>query len=304
MIDTVFASTSEVVSAREMATGGRAVDLCLAPIQPMREIALATADHVGFDAKQYRHMLACAAAVGARHLVPSAAGDAHAPPFTALNAWVYPVTRERAARDLVALAPGTRTWLPAVGEALVLEGSDVGVAPGDVAVELLGDDPSRAFRPLEPAPLVDFNLPGLDVATYRVRIGDFVRDELAPKLREALSSRDDLGDIRMVLEVVYESTREAFTFDRFGGVTAGGIDEYEVLNVAAGSLLWEVIEGRRAWGEPLLAGALRASVRGVSIVDGVVRPLSIATMFPYYALSYAESVRRAALYRARRAAAS
>ncbi len=303
MVDTVFASTAEVVTAREAATAGRPVDLVLAPIQPMREIALATADHVGFDAKQYRHMLGCAAAVGARHLVPSAAGDAHAPPFTALNAWVYPVTRERAARDIVALAPGTRAWLPAVGEALVLDGGDVGVEPGDVAVELLGDDPARAFRPLEPAPLVDFNLPGLDEATYRARIGSFVRDELAPKLGDALSSRDDLGDICMVLEVVYERAREAFTFDRFGGVALGGTDEYEVLDVVAGSMLWEVIEGRRAWGEPLLAGALRASVRGVSIADGIVRPLSIAPMFPYYALSYRESVRRAALHRARQAAA-
>lgn len=299
MIDTVFESPAEVRSIRDGATSGRAVDLVLAPIQPMREIALQTADHVGFDARQYAHMLACAQAAAATHLVPSAAGDAHAPPFSAMNAWVYPVSRERAARDFAALEPKARTLLPELGDALDIANGSVTLERGAFPVDVLGDDPPRAFRPLEPAALVDPNLPGLPEEVYRARARAWLTEELSPSLARELAGRDDLGDLRLVLEIVYGRGREAFTFDRRGRMQDGGDDEYEVLNVVAASMLWEVIEGRRGWGEPLLAGLLRSSRRGISTSGGVPRALSIAPVFLYYALSYAESVRRAARHRAR-----
>lgn len=303
MIDTVFESPAEVRTLRNVATAKRGVDLALAPIQPMREIALATAGLVGFDPRQYAHMLSCALAVESKTVVPSAAGDAHAPPFTAMNSWVYPVCRERAARDFAALAtPGTRILLPDLGDALVVEGGATSIEAGAFEVERLGDDPSRAFRPLEPAPLRDPDLPGHGSAAYRARIDPWVRDVLAPSLARSLSGREDLGDIRFVLEVIYPDSREAFTLDRRGGVRDGGDEEYEVLDVVAASMFWEVIEGRRGWGEVLLAGLLRSSIRGVSTHDGTPRPLAVAPMFLYYALSYAESLRRAALHRARSAA--
>ena len=298
LIDTVFESAAEVRSIRDAATSGRAVDLALAPIQPMREIALQTADYVGFDARHYGHMLACAQAVEARHLVPSAAGDAHAPPFTAMNAWVYPVSRERAARDFAAIAPGVRTVLPDLGDTLVIESGAVAIERGDFPVERLGDDPARVFRPLEPAPLVDPNLPGLSKALYRARIHAWIEADLAPSLARELSPRAELGDIRLVLEVVYDEGRETFSFDRAGRRGGGDEDEYDVLNVIAASTLWEVIEGGRGWGEPLLAGALRSSRRGITTSGGVARPLAIAPIFLYYALSYRESVARAARRRA------
>ncbi len=302
LVDTVFRASDEVAAARDAAVGRTRVDVVLAPVQPMREIALATAGFVGFDAAQYAHMLRCALAAEARALVPSAAGDAHAAPFDAMNPWVYPVSRERAARDVAALSPGTRVLLPAVGESLHIEGGDVGLARGDVGVTLLGDDPSRAFRPLEPASVVDVNLPGHPSDVYRARIGAFVDRELAPAVARELGARGDLGPLRLVLEIVYVDGRESFTLDRSGSVRAGGDEEYDVLDVVAASMCWEVLEGRRGWGEALLAGCLRSSVRGLSVAGGSPRPLSVAPMFLYYALSYGESARRAALSRAREAA--
>jgi L-ascorbate metabolism protein UlaG (beta-lactamase superfamily) len=301
MIDTVFETANEVEQIRAAAIDDRRLDLALVPVQPMREIALATAGHVGFDAGQYLHMLACAAKTDAACFVPSAAGDAHAPTFDAMNAWVYPVSRERAAADLQRIAPRARVLLPGIGEALVVEGGAVGLEPGDVDVQLLGSDPSRAFRPLEPVPLVDPNLPGLASSAYRGRIHAWIRDELAPALERTLGQRDDLGALRLSLEVVSSDGREGFTFDRHGRIRDGVDPEYEVLVVAAASMLWEVIEGRRGWGEPLLAGLLRSSVRGISVIGEAARPMSVAPIFLYYALSYAESARRAALHRARSA---
>jgi L-ascorbate metabolism protein UlaG (beta-lactamase superfamily) len=303
MIDTVFETPSEVARIRDGAVGDRELDLALVPVQPMREIALATAGHVGFDAGQYLHMLACAKEARAACFVPSAAGDGHASPFDAMNPWVYPVSRERAAADLARLAPSARVALPEVGDALLVEGGSVSIERGDVEVELLGSDPSRAFRPFEPAPLVDPNLPGLDSSVYLARIHAWIRDDLAPALERTLCDRDDLGGLRLSLEIVSSDGREGFTFDRHGRVREGVDPEYEVLVVAAASMLWEVIEGRRGWGEPLLAGLLRSSVRGISVVGEIGRPMSIAPIFLYYALSYQESVRRAALHRARAAAA-
>ncbi|NUO54552.1 MAG: MBL fold metallo-hydrolase [Polyangiaceae bacterium] len=301
MIDTVFDTPNEVRQIREAAVGDRRLDVALVPVQPMREIALATAGHVGFDARQYLHMLACAKEADSACYVPSAAGDAHAPPFDAMNAWVYPVSRERAAADLARFAPSARVLMPDVGDAMVVEGGAVAVERGDVDFELLGGDPSRSFRPLEPAPLVDPNLLGLPASTYKERIVAWLRSDLAPALASTLGRRDDLGDLRLSLEIVSTDGREGFSFDRFGRIRDGIDPEYEVLVVAAASMLWEVIEGRRGWGEPLLAGLLRSSVRGISIVGDFGRPLSIAPIFLYYALSYGESVRRAAIHRAREA---
>ncbi len=304
MIDTVFEGPAEVRRIRDATTAGRRVDLALAPVQPMREVALATAGWVGFDFRQYEHMLACATAVDAAHLVPSAAGDVHAPPFDAMTAWVQPVSRDRAGRDVERLAPATRVLYPRVGEALVVEGGTVGIEPGGVPLEMLGDAAVRAFRPLEAAPLVDPNLLGLPEQTYRDRIRRWLADDLAPALARSLAEREDLAAVRLSLEVVYPDAREGVTFDRHGRMRDGVDDEYEVLNIAAASMLYEVIEGRRGWGEPLLAGLLRSSVRGIAVVGGVARHLSIAPMFLYYALPYLESARRAALHRAREAVAS
>jgi L-ascorbate metabolism protein UlaG (beta-lactamase superfamily) len=294
LVDTVFDSPHEVVRVRDLATGGRSVDVALAPLEPMREIALATSGRIGFAPREYGHLLACAAAVRARCVVPSAAGDAHAPPFDAMNASAYPISCERAVRDLSRLAPETRVLMPALGEALVLEGGAIGIDAGDVGVEILGEAPRQSFRPFEPAPLFDPNLDARDPEALRAAIRRWVHAELAPAVARELGDRDDLQSAVLVLEIVYPGDREAFRFDTRGNVEERFDDDYDVLNVIAASLLLDVIEGRRTWGEPLHGGVLRSSVRGLSIEPGSVRRLSIAPMFLYYALSYRDSVARAA----------
>lgn len=300
LIDTVFPSPADVARIRDSAVEGRKIDLALAPIQTLREIALSTADFVGFRPHDHAHLLACAAATGARTITPSACGEAFAAPYAAMNRYVYPVSRARAARDLKRYAPGTRTVIPEIGESLVIEGGEVSLGKGTVAFERLGsgEDP-RHFAPIEPAAVFDPNLDGRRSVEMRDAIGRWAKDDLAPALAKALGDRGDLAGISLVLEVVLPDDRIAFRLDTRGGVEHRDDPEYDVRVVVAASMLLDVIEGRRAWVEPLLAGLLRSSVRGAHIAEGVCAPLSIAPMFPYYAIPYRQSVERSVMWRAR-----
>lgn len=299
LVDTMLSGPDEVRRVRDAACGGRAVDVALAPLQPMREVALSTADFVGFVTADYRHMLASAAAVEARYVVPSAAGDAQAPPFEAMNAWAYPVSAERAAADLEVFAPGSRALMAGLGEAITIEGGAVEVGAGEVAIERGAAGDPRVFRPLEPAPLLDPNLDGADPGALRDRIARWVDEDLAPAVARAFGRDAALARLRFVLEVVLPDDRVAFTLGADGRARRGFDAEYDVLNAVAGSMLVDVIEGRRAWYEPLLAGVLRSSVRGCVVAPGRVEPLMLGPMFVYEAIGYRQSTERAAMGRAR-----
>ncbi len=305
MVDTVFRSPHNASEIALAALAGRTLDLSLAPIQPLREIELATAGRLGLDLGDYQHLLACGAATGARHLATSACGEAFTPPFAAMNAFVYPVSRERALRDLRAFAPSIRTLNPALGEMLVVDGGDVSVAAGDIAIQRTGAGDPRDFRPLELAPLTDPNLDGRDVASMRDRIHAWVHRELAPALARELGAKPELATLSLVLEVVFPDGRANYTFDTGGRVREASDPEHDVLLVVAGSMLDDVIAGRRAWVEPLLAGLMRSSVRGVNVSRGACAFFDVAPMFVYYAIAYrasterAVSARVAALLRAR-----
>lgn len=303
MIDTVFPATHNVRSIRADAIGERRLDLALAPIQIMREIALATADHLGFIAQDHAHALACAAATGATVIAPSACGEAFTAPFRSQNHFVYPISRTRATSDVSRFAPGTRTLIPELGQALHVDDGHVELVPGSLGFERLGDglDP-RAFRPLEPAPIVDPNFDGLDPSAMTKTITRWCETELAPALGRTLGAREDLEHVVMVLEVVLpDADRISYRFDTKGSCRRAEDREYDVLVLTVASMLVDVIEGRRAWVEPLLAGLLRSSIRGVSISPGACKPLSIAAMFPYYCIGYRESVERSVLWRAEQA---
>ncbi len=301
MVDTVFSRPADAKNVVSLALDGRAPDLTLAPIQTLLEISLATSSSVGFSPEEQHHLMACAAASGSRTFAPSACGEALTGPFDAMNAYVYPVSRERAARDLSRFVPGARVLLPALGEAIVVEGSDAAVAPGSVVVERIGDgrDPRR-FRPFDPAPLLDPNLDGRDPGEMRDAIRRFAHEQLAPAIAGSIGEVEALAHAVMVLEVVLPDDRLFFRLESNGGCEERGDPEYDVLDAVAGSMLLDVVEGRRAWVEPLLAGLLRSSIRGVSVREGSAVPLPIAPMFPYYAISYRESVERAVRHRVRR----
>jgi hypothetical protein len=96
-----------------------------------------------------------------------------------------------------------------------------------------------------------------------------------------------------VLEVVYPDARTSYTFDTRGGVREATDSEHDVLLLIAGSMLDDVIAGRRAWVEPLLAGLMRSSVRGVHVTRGALGFFDVAPMFVYYAIPYRVSTERA-----------
>jgi UDP-MurNAc hydroxylase len=293
LVDTVFRQPADVRHIARAALGERALDLALAPIQPLREIELATAGRLGLDIGDYQHLLACAAATGARHLAPSACGEAFTAAFAAMNSFVYPVSRERALRDFGAFAPGVRTLNPALGEMLVVDGGDVSIAAGEIAIARSGAGDPRAFRPLELGPLEDPNLDGRDVSAMRARIGTWAKRELAPAIARELGANAALARLSLVLEVVYPDGRASHTFDTRGAVREAHDPDYDVLMLIAGSMLDDVIAGRRAWVEPLLAGLMRSSVRGVNVAPGACAFFDVAPMFGYYAIPYRASTERA-----------
>ncbi|MBL8742422.1 MAG: hypothetical protein JNK04_15040, partial [Myxococcales bacterium] len=293
MVDTVFRHARDVGDIAAAALGGRALDLALAPIQPLREIALATAGHLGLEAADYQHLLACGAATGARFLAPSACGEAFTPAFAAMNAFVYPVSRARALRDIAAYAPSIHTLNPAPGERFVVEGGDVSVGAGELAIEWTGAGDPRSFRPLELAPLTDPNLDGRDPGAMRDRVHAWVTRELAPAVQRELGTVAAFDRLSLVLEVIFPDGRTAYTFDTRGHVRETYDDEHDVLLLIAGSMLDDVIAGRRAWVEPLLAGLMRSSVRGVHIAPGTCDTVDVAPMFVYYAIPYRTSTERA-----------
>jgi hypothetical protein len=69
----------------------------------------------------------------------------------------------------------------------------------------------------------------------------------------------------------------------------------DVANLISASALAAVIDGRRAWGDVLLAGEVRASAPAYRVRPRGLDRVPIAPIFLYYALPYAESARRAAL---------
>ena len=102
--------------------------------------------------------------------------------------------------------------------------------------------------------------------------------------------------LRFAVEVVFPRAHDAFTL-HVGPQGARVVDEldddWDLLDAVAGSLLWEVIEGQRHWGDVLLAGCLRAATRAYTVHPGRLRTLGVGETFLYYGLSYDDAVERA-----------
>lgn len=291
------------------AVGESRVDLAVVRWQPMLEIAAVLGRRVGFPYRSYADLLAQAAAVEAVAVVPGANGAAHVPSFRWMDRFVFPVSEARFLRDVAQASPGT-TALP------MTVGGRYHVTPGAVvfephgAAELVEIEPSdssltedpRRYRPFAMPDLHDPNPNGHDEAVMRPRVHAWIRDELATGLARAWPRMRVREPLRFVVEVVFPRAHDAFTL--YVGpdgtrVVAGYDDDWDLLNAVAGSLLWEVIESRRHWGDVLLAGALRACTRAYDLDDYGLHPADVGETFLYYALSYHESVERAVRYEVR-----
>lgn len=282
------------------AVGASQVELAIVRWQPMLEIAAVLGRRVGFPYASYADLLAQAAAVEAVAVVPGANGAAHVEAFRWLDRFVFPVSEARFLRDLSRVSPGT-TALP------LTMGGRYRVMPGEVtldpsgAAELLEIEPSptgdpRRYRPFAMPDLHDPNPSGHDEATMRPRVHAWIHNDLARGLARAFPGMRVPGPLRLVVEVVFPRSHDAFTLH----VGPEGVhvieaydDDWDALNAVAGSLLWEVIESRRHWGDVLLAGGLRASTRAYALDEHGLRPAELGETFLYYGLSYDAAVERA-----------
>jgi hypothetical protein len=279
------------------ATGSDQVELGLVHWCPLREVEMATAGSLGFPFRDWAEKLAALSALAAPVVVPAAAGFRHLPPFAWRDAHVFPMTEAGLARDLAVVAPDTRVVSCPVGGTLVLDGP--GTVPvlepsTELATELatalataLPSPPRPAWAPLSIPPLVDPALEGQRSADLRAIVHPWLDQQLLPAVARHVPALGLARPVRLALTVVLPDDREEHLFVADGaGVTRtmpSELDpEHDAVVEVAGSMLADVIVGRRHWGEPLLAGLLR----------GARRSKVLPIFFPYWALSYRTSVER------------
>ncbi len=288
----------QVLATTLTAVGAERLDLGLVRWQPMLEIAAPLGRRTSFPYAAYGELLEQAAVLRAGAVVPAASGAAHVAAHRWMDRFVFPVPEARFLRDLTRACPQTRGLPLRVGGRYRVAAGRVELEPGAAAalVEVEpGEDPRR-YRPFEIPALRDANPRGLDEQTMRDRVHRFVRGPLAEGLARAWPGMGVREPLRFGLEVVFPSAHDAFTL-RVGPegaqVSAGADDDWDLLNAVVGSMLWEVVEGQRHWGDVLLAGALRASTRAYEIDAATLTPAEVGETFLYYGLSYDDAVERA-----------
>lgn len=301
-VDAVLRSPAhvrEVLGLALPSLGAERVDLAVVRWQPMLEIAAVLGRATGFPHAAYADLLAQAAAVEAAAVVPGANGAAHVEAFAWMDRFVFPVGEERFRRDVAQASPGTSALPLTVGGRYRVRPGAVELEPQGAAslVEVLRSRPEpRRYRPLATAELVDPNPRDRDEAAMRPTVHAWIREELAEGLARAWPKWGADRPLRFAVEVVFPRARDVFTLHvgpDGARVTTDEDDDWDLLNAVAGSLLWEVIEGQRHWGDVLLAGCLRGAHRAYSLASGSLRRLPVGETFLYYGLSYDDAVERA-----------
>jgi UDP-MurNAc hydroxylase len=288
-VDTVHRSVAELTTTIELIESQLASKLQLALVRwcPLLEVEASLAGRIGFPFGTYGEILEQAATIALRDavVVPSSAGARHSDPWSAMNALVYPVDEARFVRDLSARVQGARVFASTCGGAFEVTAAGVSfdAAGGRPFVTTRERADDREFKPLSIAPLHDPNMAERDEAQMRTMIDAWVRGPLADALAKYTH--------RFLLEIVYPTATEAWTIA--GQVTRTHDAAWDVRNEVAASMLCDVIEGVRHWGDLLLAGALRACSRAYDIGrSGLVRA-NVPPIFLYAAISYSASVERA-----------
>lgn len=305
-IDTVLSGPEHVqrIVQRSLAALGQSrVDLALARWLPQLEIAAQLGDRVMFPYDEYAHLLHEIMAIDAKAVVPASAGESHVAPWgTWLDRITYPIDESRFLSDLASLAPHVRGFPSGSGRRFALREGGLTVDPngGRDLVDLAHDEPHghdpRGYRPLAIPPIVDPNLADHDPSTMRRDVGRWVEDELRVALARAYLSMAVDRPLRFVIEVVFLDATDIYTLTIGHDLAVcerRDDRDWDALNAVAGSLLWEVLQGRRHWGDVLLAGCLRAFTRAYTLTPQGLRRGRVGATFLYYALSYEASIERA-----------
>ncbi len=304
-VQTTLASASKIFE-RDLTEG---LALAFVRWQPVLETQGPLGERPGFPFEEYAQALARIAATRARAVVPAAAGVRQTAPYAFMNHYVYPVPQRRVLRDLVARVPGIRAFPATIGGTYSVRDGEPGYDPkgahGLVTVPTGDPGPiATMFRPYEMPAVVDPNPDGQDETAMRVRVARWMGEDLAPALAANWSAMRVRATLRFVVEVVFPSHVDVFTiaFDAHGARVSRELDDdFDAMNTIAGSLLVDVIEGRRQWGDPLLGGMLRAVVRAYDMNEEGLLPATVSPTFLYYAIGYDESVRRATEWQVKRA---
>jgi hypothetical protein len=153
---------------------------------------------------------------------------------------------------------------------------------------------STDFRPLEVPPVFDPNLDGRPVEVIRGTCDAWVKGALVTALARA--PIEGSSAVRHLLEVVWPGGVDAYTIAIANGAATleRRVDpSWDVRCAVAGSMLCDVIEAKRSWGDLLLGGTLRASSRAYTVDAHGLAEIVLQPLFLYAAISYEESVERA-----------
>ncbi|MBX2797159.1 MAG: MBL fold metallo-hydrolase [Myxococcales bacterium] len=278
----------EVRRAVASTLDGAGIDVGLVHACPLRELAAVTAGDLGFPYRGWADKLEAWAALQARAVVPAATGFRHAAPFAWRDAHVFPTTADAVRRDLAVAAPDVRTLSCPPGSTLIVTPEAIEVQPGCSYVTPLPEPPLPPWMPLHIPEVVDPALGGETAAQIRAEIDPWLRGELAPAVATHAPRLGVARPLTLVLDVVLpDATHDVHIFvAEEGGCThrrSRRVDVgHDAVVVVAGSMLADVVAGRRHWGEPLLAGLLRSARRVASL----------PVFFPYWVLPYRRSVER------------
>jgi len=299
-VDTVLSGPGEV---RRVLAGARlaaGVSLALVRWQPLLEIDAQVPGSLAFPFRTYGALLEDIAAIDARALVPAAAGQRHVGGAAWLDRVSSPLREARFLRDVTARAPATRALPARIGATYRVRGGETSIEERSEPLLTLAADEGdpRVFRGLEIPPVGPGALREPEAA-LRARLDAWVRGELAAALARAWPSFGVDDDSRLGLEIAAPGAAMTYTIavgPHGAARVTGGLDhDLDALDVVSAAGLADVLDGVRAWGDVLLAGELRASLRAYRVTtEGLSLP-SIGATFLYYALPYAASTRRAVL---------
>jgi len=286
----VLARAAEILQRPAIADG---LSLAIARWQPLLQVDAVLGRATNFPTRTYAAELNRIAACRAQAIIPGAAGSQVVGHGRWLNAFAYPVSPARLARDLARRCPEAAIYPARPGARWRLHAGAVAPDTDSTLVEVLETDDQRSFRPLSLPPLTDPDPKGIGDAALLAAIAPWVQGSLARPVGERLAP---LGGGVVALEVVFPSGHEeTWTLEVSADairVTRGAVAEPDLINQIAASDLVDVIAGEAHWGRPLLSGRLRSVGALYTVGPEGLEAMRLPPFFLYLALPYAEATAR------------